>query len=159
MKQVDEETREILDSFIAEALERLDEAEDALSKLADGGDASGLGSVFRLFHSLKGSAAFLDLDSIRGLTHEAETLIDYYVKAERPPSQESLDIVYQTIDLLRALVGRVQASYGDDGREDAVAARGRRRGSGRRDQGERRGLEGGWIGLRAGAGPRSRAGA
>ncbi len=120
MKQVDDETREILESFIAEAFERLDDAEKALSAV-DGPDGlASLGTVFRLFHSVKGSAAFLELNAVRELTHEAETLLEVHSKGGVPVTPDSLDVIYQTIDLLRGLVGKVQATFCDEGCEDRV---------------------------------------
>jgi len=122
MKQVDDETREILESFIAEAFERLDDAEKALSTV-DGPDGlASLGTVFRLFHSVKGSAAFLELNAVRELTHEAETLLEVHSKGGVPVTPDSLDVIYRTIDLLRDLVKKVQASFCDEGCEDRVRA-------------------------------------
>lgn len=122
MKHVDDETREILESFIAEAFERLDDAEAALSASSCEADPSCLGTVFRLFHSVKGSAAFLELNAVRQLTHEAETLLDAHLKGGAPVIAESLDVIYETIDLLRELVKTVQATYTDEGCDERVAA-------------------------------------
>lgn len=122
MRQVDDDTREILESFIAEGYERLDDAESTLSTLG-GSDcgADRLGIVFRLFHSLKGSAGFLDLGKIKELTHEAEGLLDFHIKGCRSVAPESLDVIFQTIDLLRVLVKRVESDFDDAGHDDEVA--------------------------------------
>lgn len=122
MKQVDDETREILESFIAEAYERLDDAETVLSKAGCNAEAECLGTVFRLFHSVKGSAAFLDLNSVRELTHEAETLLEVHIKGGITVTNDSLDVIFQTIDMLRTLVKTVQAEFSDEGHAEQVAA-------------------------------------
>jgi len=122
MKQVDDETREILESFIAEAYERLDDAETVLSKAGCDAESECLGTVFRLFHSVKGSAAFLDLNSVRELTHEAETLLEVHIKGGIAVTSDSLDIMFQTIDMLRTLVQTIQSEFTDEGHGDAVAA-------------------------------------
>jgi len=122
MKQVDDETREILESFIAEAYERLDDAETVLSKAGCEAESECLGTVFRLFHSVKGSAAFLDLNSVRELTHEAETLLEVHIKGGITVTNDSLDVIFQTIDMLRTLVKTVQAEFTDEGHVEQVAA-------------------------------------
>ena len=122
MKQVDDDTREILESFIAEAFERLDDAETALSKAGCEADSACLGTVFRLFHSVKGSAAFLELNAVRELTHEAETLLEVHSKGGVPVTPESLDVIYQTIDLLRELVRKVQTDFSDEGCDEQVSS-------------------------------------
>lgn len=122
MKHVDDETREILESFIAEAYERLDDAETVLSKAGCEAESECLGTVFRLFHSVKGSAAFLDLNSVRELTHEAETLLEVHIKGGINVTNDSLDVIFQTIDMLRTLVKTVQSEFSDEGHAEQVAA-------------------------------------
>ncbi|MBL8968376.1 MAG: chemotaxis protein CheA [Spirochaetaceae bacterium] len=118
-KQVDEETQEIITSFIAEGFERLDDAETQLSKLSEGDVAPRLNAVFRLFHSVKGSAGYLGFDAIKRLTHEAEALLDAHLKGGFPPSPESLDVIYATIDSLRKLIELVERDNAD---EEGLAA-------------------------------------
>jgi two-component system, chemotaxis family, sensor kinase CheA len=113
-KEIDEETKEILISFIAEGYERLDDAEAQLAKIGGGDDTSVLNCVFRLFHSVKGSAGFLGFEEIKKLTHEAETLLDVFLKEKHDVDQESLDVVFATIDVLRTLIGIVEKEYGDE---------------------------------------------
>lgn len=121
-KEIDEETKEILISFIAEGYERLDDSEAQLAKIGGGDDTSVLNSVFRLFHSVKGSAGFLGFEGIKTLTHEAETLLDVFLKEKHPVDQESLDVIFSTIDALRALIGIVEKEYGDEtGAEKSLA--------------------------------------
>src|SRR5574344_856714 len=112
-KVIDEETKEILISFIAEGYERLDDAEAQLAKIGGGDDTSVLNCVFRLFHSVKGSAGFLGFEEIKKLTHEDETLLDVFLKEKHDVDQESLDVVFATIDVLRTLIGIVEKEYGD----------------------------------------------
>ena len=113
-KEVDEETKEIILSFIAEGYERLDDAELQLGKLGDEDDTDRLNSVFRLFHSVKGSAGYLGFEGIKGLTHEAEALLEVFLKEKIKPTADSLDVIYQTIDMLRALIKMVESDYSDE---------------------------------------------
>lgn len=121
-KSLDDETREILISFIAEGYERLDDSEAQLAKIGEGDNTAELNSVFRLFHSVKGSAGFLGLENIKNLTHEAETLLDVFLKEKIPVTQDSLDVVYTTIDVLRALIETVEKEYSDETGAESAAA-------------------------------------
>ena len=121
-KSLDDETREILISFIAEGYERLDDSEAQLAKIGEGDNTAELNSVFRLFHSVKGSAGFLGLENIKNLTHEAETLLDVFLKEKMPVTQDSLDVVYTTIDVLRALIETVEKEYSDETGAESAAA-------------------------------------
>jgi two-component system, chemotaxis family, sensor kinase CheA len=111
--QLDEETREILSSFVAEGYERLDDAEVQISRLAEQADIQALNSVFRLFHSVKGSAGYLGLENIKELTHEAETLLDIFIKGKAELSPNSLDLIFATVDILRELVALVEKEFSD----------------------------------------------
>ena len=113
-KEVDAETKEIIVSFIAEAFERLDDAEVQLGKLGDNDDSSRLSAVFRLFHSVKGSAGYLGFEGIKGLTHEAEALLEVFIKEKIALSPESLDVIYATIDILRSLIKTVESDFSDE---------------------------------------------
>ncbi len=112
-RTVDDDTREIIESFIAEAHERLDEAEAKLGRLGAEDDREILNAVFRLFHSVKGSAGFLEFDRIKGLTHEAEAMLEVFIKEGIPYTQDALDVVYATIDALRELIAAVEKDFTD----------------------------------------------
>ncbi len=112
-RTVDDDTKEILLSFIAEGYERLDDAEAKLQKLGGGDDREILNAVFRLFHSVKGSAGFLELERIKSLTHEAEALLEVFIKEGVPYTQDALDVVYDTIDALRDMVRQVERDFSD----------------------------------------------
>jgi two-component system chemotaxis sensor kinase CheA len=113
-KELDEETKEILISFIAEGYERLNDSEAQLAKIGDGDNTAVLNSIFRLFHSVKGSAGFLGFENIKTLTHEAETLLDVFLKEKHAVDQNSIDVIYTTIDTLRTLIEIAEKEYCDD---------------------------------------------
>ncbi len=120
-KDVDDDTREIIESFIVEAHERFDDAEAGLERLGSGDDVESLNMVFRLFHSVKGSAGFLEFDRVKTLTHEAEALLEVFIKEKIPYTQEALDVIYQTIDVLRDMVKAVEADFSDESCSDSAA--------------------------------------
>jgi two-component system chemotaxis sensor kinase CheA len=111
-REVDAETREIIDSFVAEGYERLDDAEVHMEKL--GADPGGLASVFRLFHSVKGSAGYLGFENVKVLTHEAETLLEHFISRGTGVEPEAFDLILKTIDTLRAMIGLVERENTDE---------------------------------------------
>ena len=127
---LDDETREIIASFISEGYERLDDAEAVLEKLDSSTAAEApddpeniqkLNSVFRLFHSVKGSAGYLNFENIKILTHEAEALLEVFIKGGVKPTPESFDVIYKTVDVLRDLIGLVERVMSD--RDGAAQSR------------------------------------
>lgn len=126
-QEMDDETREIIISFISEGYERLDDAEAELEKLdsaVEGGDEAEnirrLNSVFRLFHSVKGSAGYLNFENIKALTHEAEALLEVFIKGGLRPQPKSFDIIFKTVDVLRDLVRMVEQIMSDSNGEQVA---------------------------------------
>ena len=125
-KAVDPETKEIIDSFVAEGYERLDDAEVQMEKVGCTDDSDCLGSVFRLFHSVKGSAGYLGFENVKLLTHEAETLLDLFIKKKTGVEPEAIDLILRTIDALRSMIRLVERENGDETASKIAAAAPRR---------------------------------
>jgi two-component system chemotaxis sensor kinase CheA len=67
---------ELMAEFITESSELIQNAEEALLSLEhDPEDMEAVGKVFRAFHTVKGTAGFLELPLIAELGHHAETLL------------------------------------------------------------------------------------
>ena len=65
------------DQFVAEARELIGHATDDLIALErDGMSAERIDSVFRAFHTLKGSAGVVELPAMSVVLHAAEDLLD-----------------------------------------------------------------------------------
>jgi len=68
---------ELLNDFILESKEHLTSIELQLLTLdQDPGNAEAIHAIFRGFHTIKGMAGFLDLDAVREVSHEVETILD-----------------------------------------------------------------------------------
>ncbi len=123
-------SEELLQSFIAEASDLLDDVEPSLvgySRVDDEGERMELvNRVFRHLHSIKGGAGFVDLRDIARLTHEAEALLEQFRKTpERIIPQEAIDLLCRTVDRLRAILqngGETrEAEEGEQGIDSLVA--------------------------------------
>ncbi len=114
---------ELLQTFTSEGQELLDEVEPRLIELQEKTDVDGqvdgevLNSIFRIFHTIKGSAGFLELNNLQEVTHEAETLLDYYRKGNLTPNPEQISLLLQTTDFIRTLLGNIEKYMHDKGFE------------------------------------------
>ncbi len=118
-----DERQEMINDFITESTELLDEIEPEIIKMEkvagdDGAvDDEILNTIFRMFHSIKGMASFLDLQTIMNVTHEAEALLDIFRKESRPIMPEHLEILYKTSDFLRNMLQVIETQTTDSGME------------------------------------------
>ncbi|MDD3118296.1 MAG: Hpt domain-containing protein, partial [Victivallales bacterium] len=119
------EDQELIESFISESSELIDDVEPLfiqMEKKADCNepvDIDTVNKIFRLFHSMKGSAAFLNLENIAQLTHHAETLLDQFRKnPELRMTSYYLETQLQAIDAIRAMLELVSATGSDAGTEE-----------------------------------------
>jgi two-component system chemotaxis sensor kinase CheA len=121
-----EEDREMMQGFVADGHELLDELEPDLIELhkscEEGGsvDVDKLNSVFRLFHSLKGAAGFLNLHNVARLTHEAEGMLNIVRDGRIMLTTERTDVLCRACDLVRTLLQEIEKQGHDRGFEDTV---------------------------------------
>jgi len=72
----DDPDLELIGEFITESTDLIEQAEDALLALEnDPDDTESVGMIFRAFHTVKGTAAFMELDLIAEMGHHAESLL------------------------------------------------------------------------------------
>ena len=76
-----------------------------------------LNGIFRLFHSIKGTASFLDFQAIISVTHEAETLLDIFRKGRAVVTPYHADILCRTTDFVRSMLDVVERKLTDEGFE------------------------------------------
>ncbi len=115
---VDQETQEMLRSFVSEALDSLDTNEPLVEELRNEDNAEFVNAIFRVFHTLKGLSGFFDMKVIHKVTHEAETLLDLIRKNNQVQDEESISLIYSCFDFLRALLERVSEDYTDESASD-----------------------------------------
>ena len=112
----DDADRELLAEFITESLECVGTAEGALLRLEeDPGDDESVNAVFRAFHTVKGTAAFLGLTRIITLAHEAESLLSRVRDREIAFTRECAELALRSVDMLKALLAVVEQALDGDG--------------------------------------------
>ncbi len=107
---MDFEMQELLESFIVETQEILVQLDQELMALETGADDRELlNSVFRSFHTLKGTSAFMGFDQITQITHEAEDLLNKLRHKELEVNSEIVDVLLEVLDWLKVLARKVVA--------------------------------------------------
>lgn len=110
---IDTETEEMLKSFVSEAFDSLDSNEPVVEHLRMENNSESVNGIFRVFHTLKGLSGFFEMYVINKVTHEAETLLDIMRKQNKPQTEETISVIYQTFDFLRDLLQRVSRDNTD----------------------------------------------
>ncbi|MEM9194324.1 MAG: chemotaxis protein CheW [Myxococcota bacterium] len=104
-----DEDAELLDEFMAEALDNLSEAERALLELeADPTDRQALDTVFRAFHTIKGGASMIDLAAMAEIAHRAESLLDRMRQGKAICTGDNAELVLRAVDVLGSLANRIR---------------------------------------------------
>lgn len=114
---IDEETKEMLQSFASETFESLDKAEPFVEDLALENNSESVNTIFRVFHTIKGISGFFGMEKISGFTHEGEALLDLIRKSGKVQSQDTITLIYSCFDLLRRMIANVQKTGTDAGFE------------------------------------------
>jgi two-component system chemotaxis sensor kinase CheA len=105
---------ELLGEFVTESREFIAEAESALLSLeVDPEKMEAVNTVFRAFHTIKGTSGFLGLKPLTDIAHHAESLLSKVRNREIRFSGGYADLALRSIDTLKGLVEQVdQATRG-----------------------------------------------
>ncbi len=108
---------DLVHDFVAEAVEHLDASEGHLLAIEkDPHQTEALNAVFRAFHTIKGLAGFIELEHIKDLAHKAENLLDMARRAELDLVGNNMDLVFESVDMMKRLVEAIATALGGDGR-------------------------------------------
>ncbi len=107
---LDNEMKELLDSFLIETQEILDTLDQDLMQLESQAENFDLlNSVFRSFHTIKGTSSFMGFEQITEITHHAEDILNKLRKAELKVNAEIVDALLEVYDWLKMLLKKAQA--------------------------------------------------
>jgi len=96
-------------TFFEESFEGLDDMESCLLNLDVGeADPETVNTIFRAAHSIKGGSATFGFSEIAKFTHVMETLLDEMRSGERLVTQEAVDLLLKSVDILRAMLTATQ---------------------------------------------------
>jgi two-component system chemotaxis sensor kinase CheA len=99
--------------FFEEAGENLECMEQLLLELdIEAAEDEEMNAIFRCAHSIKGGAATFGFSDVAELTHQMETLLDKLRRHELVPTPPMVDVLLQSGDALKAMLGRHQGCGG-----------------------------------------------
>lgn len=105
----DPETLAMIGDFLNESDEGLAVADETLMTIeCEGGTPERINSLFRVFHTIKGIAGFLELTGISNLAHDTETLLNQARQETIVLKGPLLDIVFDSTAMMRGLLGGIR---------------------------------------------------
>ncbi len=120
---MNEYDRELLNEFVTESTELLEQVEETLLGLDESAslDPEAINEIFRAVHSVKGTSGFFGLDVIGSLSHIMENVLGEMREGRLSPEPRLVDLLLSSNDRLRALVLDTESSQSADVSE-AVAS-------------------------------------
>ncbi|NWF66259.1 MAG: response regulator [Campylobacterales bacterium] len=109
-----DEMQEILEDFLIEAFEMIEQLDNDLVELeSNPEDLELLNRIFRVAHTIKGSSSFLNFDVLTHLTHHMEDVLNKARHGELKITPEVMDVVLPSIDMMKSLLESIRDSGSD----------------------------------------------
>ncbi|MFA5215373.1 chemotaxis protein CheW [Sulfuricurvum sp.] len=113
-----DEFQEILQDFLVESFELIEQLDQDLVELESRpDDLDLLNRIFRVAHTIKGASSFLNFDVLTHLTHHMENLLNMARHGDLTIDANVMDVILESIDLMKALLVRIRDSGEDSGLE------------------------------------------
>ncbi|MDD5717643.1 MAG: response regulator [Sulfuricurvum sp.] len=113
-----DEFQEILQDFLVESFELIEQLDQDLVELESRpDDLDLLNRIFRVAHTIKGASSFLNFDVLTHLTHHMENLLNMARHGDLTIDADVMDVILESIDLMKALLVRIRDSGMDGGLE------------------------------------------
>ncbi|WP_321533206.1 chemotaxis protein CheA [uncultured Desulfuromonas sp.] len=117
---------EIIQEFVQESQDMIEQLEPTIIELGQTTDNETINAVFRLFHSMKGSAGFLEFNHITSVAHAAESLLDMVRSGKKILQPEHVTLLCECCDFTKEALETVDEHFTDDAmaeKGEAMAAR------------------------------------
>lgn len=108
---------ELIKDFIIESSEGLDLYDQMLLDYENDADASTMNVIFRIIHSIKGTAGCLALHKVEELSHAGENILSSIREGEFVPDKETITSLLSLSDALRASIQIIEQT-GQEGEQD-----------------------------------------
>ncbi len=107
---------EITKEFLIESNENLARLDQEMVELERRPrDAGLLASIFRTFHTIKGTCGFLGFGTLEGITHHAENILSQVRNAERDLTPDLVSIILESVDAIRGELTHIEAHETESG--------------------------------------------
>jgi chemotaxis protein histidine kinase CheA len=107
----DADTIALIGEFLSEGEEGLSRADQILMTIEDtAASADSINGLFRVFHTIKGVAGFLELFDIQSLAHTTESLLNGCREGLYPLIGARLDLVFDATAMMRKILVELAAA-------------------------------------------------
>ncbi len=110
---IDSDQLEIIQEFVTESQDMIEQLEPQIIELGQNSDPETMNAIFRLFHSMKGSAGFLEFDHITRVAHAAENLLDLIRNCEIELVPDHVTLLCASCDFAKEALELVASDYTD----------------------------------------------
>ncbi len=111
---VDDDQIEIIQEFVTESRDMIEQLEPAIIELGQDSDPEVMNAIFRLFHSMKGSAGFLEFDHMTRVAHAAENLLDLIRNGTIDLAPDHVTLLCEACDFAKDALDIVDTEFTDD---------------------------------------------
>src|ERR1700742_335103 len=102
---------DLLNEFLTETNESLGTLDMELVRFErDSSDATILGNIFRLMHTIKGTCGFLGLPRLEAVAHAGENVLGKFRDGELPVTPQAVTLILRCIDHIRQLLAELEAA-------------------------------------------------
>jgi len=115
---------DLLNEFLTETNESLGTLDMELVRFErDSSDATILGNIFRLMHTIKGTCGFLGLPRLESIAHAGENVLGKFRDGELPVTPQAVTVILRCIDHIRRLLAELEAAGKEpDGNDGSLIA-------------------------------------
>jgi len=112
-----DEMKEVIDEFLVESSENLDQLDnDLLALEEDPGNTDVMGSIFRTIHTIKGTCGFLGFEKLEKVSHVGENLLSRLRDGALQLTEERTSALLKMVDAIRQMLASIEEA-GNDGDE------------------------------------------
>lgn len=102
---------DLMNEFIIENMELANMAESAMLDLEkDPGNQELLNTIFRAFHTIKGTSSFLNLDCVKDIAHHSESMLSLVRDGQDSFTRDHADLSLKSLDMVKIILERMKLS-------------------------------------------------
>lgn len=106
-------TPEMVQTYITEADEQLEAAENALLALEKNlDDREAIDSAFRAIHTFKGNSGLFNYVDLERIGHHFESILEDYISGKLRPDQKGITVMLKIIDIFKSRVAQLPEGDG-----------------------------------------------
>jgi two-component system chemotaxis sensor kinase CheA len=102
---------DLMNEFIIENMELANMAESVmLDWEKDPGNQELLNTIFRAFHTIKGTSSFLNLDCVKDIAHHSESMLALVRDGQDNFTRDHADLALKSLDMVKTILERMKLS-------------------------------------------------